>query len=88
MDPLVQEKMRVRTALLEIERQKVKLLMTTEAAKKLHEHARATRADLAIITPKLGRWVRTRPRELNERPESSCGQRPNHVTPPGVSTDR
>ena len=54
MDPLVQEKMRVRTALLEIERQKVKLLISTEAAKKLHEHARATCADLAIITAQIG----------------------------------
>ena len=49
MDRLAHEKMRVRTALLEIERQKVKLLITKEMARKLQDHARAACAELANV---------------------------------------
>ncbi len=79
MDPLVQEKMRARTALVEIERQKVKLLIATEAAKKLREHARATCADLTIITAQIGALGPHETGERNERPRSSRGQWPNHL---------
>lgn len=48
-DPFAAERMRVRTALLEIERQKVKLLITKEIARNLRDHARATCAELASI---------------------------------------
>ena len=60
--------MRARTALVEIERQKVKLLIATEAAKKLREHARATCADLTIITAQIGALGPHETGERNERP--------------------
>jgi hypothetical protein len=49
MDRFAHEEMRVQTALLEIERQRVKLLILTANADRLREHARATCADIAIV---------------------------------------
>lgn len=49
MTTIAHEKLRVEIALLESERQKVKLLVAMELARKLQDHARAICAELAII---------------------------------------
>jgi len=49
MDRFAHEEMRVQTALLEIERQRVKLLILTANANRLREHAIATCADIDAV---------------------------------------
>jgi len=49
MDRFVQEQIRVQTALLEFERQRVKLLISSGNAIALKQYALSARADLEII---------------------------------------
>jgi hypothetical protein len=49
MDRFAHEEMRVQTALLEIERQRVKLLILSANADRLREHAAATCADIDAV---------------------------------------
>jgi hypothetical protein len=64
MDRFAREMMRVQAALLETERQKVKLLLGNETQLRLREYALAAIADLKIVSAESEEVIERRRRRL------------------------